>query len=122
MVEAELAIGLPPEHWDVQTISDALDACRDPKLYVAMCLLHAYGGDSGAYLGNTHISDENIVRNDAYHAQAQMLTEIYAHIIDEDRKVNAQKFEAAFYSNPDLRGVRAPEPRKYQRFCAELFA
>lgn len=32
------------------------------------------------------------------------------HILDEDRKVNAQKFEAAFYSNPDLRGVRAPEP------------
>ena len=37
-----------------------------------------------------------------------MLTEIYAHILDEDRKVNAQKFEAAFYSNPDLRSVRAP--------------
>ena len=39
-----------------------------------------------------------------------MLTEIYAHIIDEDRKVNTQKFEAAFYSDLDLRGVRAPEP------------
>ena len=37
-----------------------------------------------------------------------MITKIYAHILDEDRKVNAQKFESAFYSNPDLRSVRAP--------------
>ena len=37
-----------------------------------------------------------------------MITDIYAHILDEDRKVNAQKFEAAFYSNPDLREVKAP--------------
>ncbi len=34
-----------------------------------------------------------------------MITEIYAHILDEDRKVNAQKFEAAFYSNADMRYV-----------------
>ena len=252
---------VPRAIWDVKTISDALDACRDPKLYVAMNLAFACSMRMGEILGltweNTHISDENIVRNDAYividkelarvkeetietlgkeeiikifprtmylegqktrivlktpktetsvrkvwipetlayilrewreaqekqkgflgseyqdhdlvvalangrpcetkvienafnrlkrdaklpnvvfhslrhssatyklklnhgdlkatqgdtgHAQAQMLTEIYAHILDEDRKVNAQKFEVAFYSNPDLRGVRAPEP------------
>ena len=33
----------------------------------------------------------------------------YAHILDEDRKVNAQKFETAFYAKPDLRNVRPPE-------------
>ena len=38
-----------------------------------------------------------------------MITDIYAHILDEDRKVNAQKFEASFYSNPDLRKVKPPE-------------
>ena len=27
----------------------------------------------------------------------------------EDRKINAQKFETAFYSNPDLRAVKPPE-------------
>jgi hypothetical protein len=37
-----------------------------------------------------------------------MITKVYAHILDEDRKVNAQKFETAFYSNPDLRDVQAP--------------
>jgi len=41
-----------------------------------------------------------------------MITSIYAHILDEDRKVNAQKFESAFYSNHDLRGVRPPEEPK----------
>lgn len=33
---------------------------------------------------------------------------MYAHILDEDRKVNAQKFESAFYANPDLHDVRPP--------------
>ena len=34
-----------------------------------------------------------------------MIADIYAHILDEDRKINAQKFEMAFYSNPDMRPV-----------------
>ena len=29
----------------------------------------------------------------------------YAHILDEDRKVNAQRFEAGFYAKPNLRGL-----------------
>ena len=37
-----------------------------------------------------------------------MVTKVYAHILDEDRKVNAQKFESVFYANPNLRGVQAP--------------
>jgi len=37
-----------------------------------------------------------------------MITKVYAHILDEDRKINAQKFETAFYSNPDLRDVQVP--------------
>ena len=43
-----------------------------------------------------------------------MITQVYAHILDEDRKVNAQKFEDAFYAsaNPDLRTVHPPEPPK----------
>ncbi len=41
-----------------------------------------------------------------------MITDVYAHILDEDRKVNAQKFEATFYAqnsvNP-LKNVKPPE-------------
>lgn len=38
-----------------------------------------------------------------------MITKVYAHILDEDRKINAQKFESAFYSNPDLRQSKPPQ-------------
>ena len=52
-------------------------------------------------------------QGDTGHAQAQMVTEVYAHILDEERKINAQKFEVAFYANPDMRKVeqelRQPE-------------
>ena len=41
-----------------------------------------------------------------------MITSVYAHILDEDRKINAQKFESAFYAKPDLRAVRPPEEPK----------
>ena len=34
-----------------------------------------------------------------------MITDVYAHILDEDRKVNAQRFESAFYASCDLRKV-----------------
>lgn len=39
-----------------------------------------------------------------------MITKVYAHILDEDRKVNAQKFENAFYAvNRDLKNVQPPQ-------------
>ena len=40
--------------------------------------------------------------------------------MDEDRKVNAQKFETAFYANPDLRGVRPPEEPKAEPAALDL--
>lgn len=46
------------------------------------------------------------------HAQIDMITSVYAHILDEDRKINAQKFESAFYANPDLRSVRPPQKKE----------
>ena len=49
---------------------------------------------------------------DIGHAQADMVTKVYAHILDEDRKVNAQKFESALYANPDLRDVKPPAEQK----------
>ena len=50
-----------------------------------------------------------------------MITSIYAHILDEDRKVNAQKFETAFYAKPDLRNVHPPEePAKSEPATLDL--
>ena len=38
------------------------------------------------------------VQGDSGHAQAKMVTDVYSHIIDEDRMMNAQRFEETFYS------------------------
>ena len=48
-------------------------------------------------------------QGDTGHAEIDMITKVYAHILDEDRKINAQKFETAFYSNPDLRKSGPPQ-------------
>ena len=42
--------------------------------------------------------DIKATQGDTGHAQADMITELYAHILDEDRKLNAQKFDESFYS------------------------
>lgn len=42
------------------------------------------------------------------HAQAQMVTDQYSHILDDDRKNNAALFERAFYSGKGVESVEAP--------------
>ena len=53
-----------------------------------------------------------IVRNRIRDSKGKSVDVENAHILDEDRKINAQKFESAFYANPDLRSVRPPEEPK----------
>ena len=65
--------------------------------------------------------DLKATQGDTGHAEIDMITSIYAHILDEDRKVNAQKFETAFYAKPDLRNVRPPEePTKSEPVTLDL--
>ena len=47
------------------------------------------------------LSQGNIkaVQGDSGHAQAEMVTELYGHIMDESRKENAIRFEEDFYQN-----------------------
>lgn len=72
-------------------------------------VFHSLRHSSTTYKLKLNHGDIKATQGDTGHAQADMVTRVYSHILDEDRKVNAQKFEAAFYSNPDLRGVRPPE-------------
>ena len=53
-----------------------------------------------------------IVRNRLRDSKGKIVDVEYAHILDEDRKINAQKFESAFYAKADLRAVRPPEEPK----------
>lgn len=43
--------------------------------------------------------DIKSVQGDSGHAQAKMVTDQYSHILDENRKVNAQLIEDAIYQN-----------------------
>ena len=38
------------------------------------------------------------VQEDSGHAQAKMVADVYSHIIDDDRRINAQRFEEMLYS------------------------
>ena len=66
--------------------------------------------------------DTKSTQGDTGHATTNMVTQVYAHIVDEDRKVNAQRFEAAIYANPDLRKVQVPQENKTAMDAQNLLA
>ncbi len=72
-------------------------------------VFHSLRHSSTTYKLKLNKGDLKATQGDTGHAEIDMITKVYAHILDEDRKLNAQKFEAAFYANPDLRGVMSPE-------------
>lgn len=61
-------------------------------------VFHSLRHTSTSYKLKIAQGDIKSVQGDTGHAQAQMVTEVYAEIMDEDRKLNAQRFEAEFYS------------------------
>ncbi|MEG1525861.1 MAG: site-specific integrase, partial [Clostridia bacterium] len=71
-------------------------------------VFHSLRHSSTTYKLKLNKGDIKATQGDTGHAESDMVTQVYAHILDEDRKVGAQKFEAAFYSNPDLREAKAP--------------
>ena len=72
-------------------------------------VFHSLRHSSTTYKLKLNRGDLKATQGDTGHAEIDMITRVYAHILDEDRKVNAQRFETAFYGNPDLRNVRPPE-------------
>ena len=53
--------------------------------------------------------DIKSVQGDSGHATAQMVTEQYNEVVDEDRKVNAQYFETSFYQGKSIPATVNPE-------------
>ena len=84
-------------------------------------VFHSLRHSSATYKLKLNHGDLKATQGDTGHAEIDMITGIYAHILDEDRKVNAQKFETAFYAKPDLRNVRPPEePAKSEPATLDL--
>lgn len=72
-------------------------------------VFHSLRHSSTTYKLKLTNGDIKAIQGDTGHAEPDMVIKTYAHILDEDRKVTSQRFEADFYANPDLRQVRAPE-------------
>ena len=72
-------------------------------------VFHSLRHSSTTYKLKLNHGDLKATQGDTGHTEIDMITKVYAHILDEDRKINAQKFESAFYANPDLRKVTPPQ-------------
>lgn len=83
-------------------------------------VFHSLRHSSTTYKLKLNHGDLKATQGDTGHAEIDMITKVYAHVLDEDRKVNAQKFEAWFYSNPDLRTVKPPQEPQPVAELAEL--
>ena len=60
-------------------------------------VFHSLRHTSTTYKLKISGGDIKSVQGDTGHAQATMVTERYAHVMDDDRRLNAERFEEAFY-------------------------
>lgn len=60
-------------------------------------VFHSLRHSSITYKLKLNGGDIKAVQGDSGHAQAQMVTDQYSHILDDDRMHNADLFEQAFY-------------------------
>ena len=74
-------------------------------------VFHSLRHSSTTYKLKLNNGDLKATQGDTGHAQIDMITNVYAHILDEDRKIGAQKFESAFYARPEERTYAKPDLR-----------
>ena len=68
-------------------------------------VFHSFRHASITYKLKWNGGDMKSVQGDSGHSCMDMVAEVYSHIIDEDRRFNAQKFEEQFYQTKGLRNV-----------------
>ena len=95
-------LGMPTEQ---STINGALKQLIEendlPKVD-----FHSFRHSSITYKLKLNGGDIKAVQGDSGHAQVKMVADVYSHIIDDDRRLNAERMEAAFYSGRQA----TPEP------------
>lgn len=90
-------LGSPVEQSRITALFQALIKKNDlPKV-----VFHSLRHSSITYKLQLTGGDIKSVQGDSGHAQAQMVTDQYAHIMDKNRKNNAALFEEAFYRGKD---------------------
>ena len=65
-------------------------------------MFHSLRHTSVTYKLKLNGGDTKAVQGDSGHSQINMVTDVYSHIIDDDRRKNAELFEEAFYEKKDL--------------------
>lgn len=65
-------------------------------------VFHSLRHSSVTYKLKLNGGDIKAVQGDSGHAQVNMVTDVYSHILDDDRKKNAELFEEAFYEKKNL--------------------
>ena len=98
-------LGMPTEDSRITSMFKELIAKHDLPCVVFHSLRHS----SITYKLKLNGGDIKAVQGDSGHAQATMVTDQYSHILDEDRKANAELFENAFYSGKVM-ATEEPEP------------
>ena len=88
-------LGMPTEQ---STINGALKKLIE-KNDLPKVVFHSFRHSSITYKLKLNGGDIKAVQGDSGHAQASMVTEQYAHILDDDRRLNAQRFDDFFYQH-----------------------
>ena len=78
-------------------MQNIIDELRLPDV-----VFHSLRHTSVAYKLKLSGGDIKAVQGDSGHAQADMVTEVYGHILDEERRKNAELMENAFYNKENL--------------------
>ena len=77
-------------------------------------VFHSLRHSSITYKLKLNGGDVKAVQGDSGHAQTSMVTDVYSHILDDDRRHNAELFETAFYSG------KGEEPKSEAEKAAEM--
>ncbi len=96
-------LGMPIENTRINDSLRKLIKKNDlPKV-----VFHSLRHSSITYKLKLNGGDIKAVQGDSGHSQSKMVTDLYSHILDDDRRQNAQLFEEAFYSG---RNTEKQEP------------
>lgn len=87
------ALGLPTEGATINSGLKRLIKEND----LPPVVFHSFRHSSITYKLKLNGGDIKAVQDDSGHSQVKMVTDVYSHILDDDRKSHAQLFQEAFY-------------------------
>lgn len=101
-------LGMPTESSTITEAFSQLIKDNDlPKV-----VFHSLRHSSITYKLKLNGGDVKSVQGDSGHAQASMVTEVYSHILDDDRRHNAELFEKEFYSGKGKAEEKEKKPEE----------